>query len=68
MKRYHTLLVRERGSNNKWSPEFGDYDLAVVKQEMADQKYSDYARIYEFKIITTSDQQRDIISAAAALK
>ena len=46
---YHTLTAIE---DNQRVILFGDYDLAVVRQELADIKYGDYDRIYTSYKIT----------------
>lgn len=65
--KYFTLCTRDNG---KWSPQFGDYDRAVVAQE-ADDTYwkangGDYHR-KDMKIITTGPKQSDIDFAIMVL-
>ncbi len=66
---YYTLLIRE---DNTWTPEFGDYDLKMVDEEM--DINSDWYKRKDLKIIATLDDQRSInakveeLNAASANK
>lgn len=61
-KPYYTLCILE---DDRWSPQFGDRDLAVVTQERED-SYSDVPR-KRTRIITTSLHQRDVDDAVTRL-
>jgi hypothetical protein len=67
-RKYHTLLIREKG---KWSPQFGDYSLAVVKQEERDcytrNAYSTRYFARDRMIITTDSDAASINAAILAL-
>jgi hypothetical protein len=64
MKNYYTLIAIEkgliqRGEIESYSILFGDYDKAVVEEEKSDNQY--YGMEYKaYKIIKTSDKQKDI--------
>lgn len=58
MAKYHTLLTKD--GDNMWRPYFGDYSMAVVKQERLDVMYSYELVAAQCKIITTGDKQSDI--------
>ena len=60
MARYFTLCVFEDG---RWSPEFGDYDRAVVEQERLDCGYDGYL----CDIICTGEDQAAIDDAVSQL-
>lgn len=53
-ERYFTLLVKE--PQGKWSPQFGDWDKAVVAQERDDVK-DDWPKGSKFRIIETAPSQ-----------
>jgi len=61
-KTYYTLAVR---AEDQWWPEFGDYDLKTVDEEM-DCLSDDYKR-KDLKIIATLDDQQSIDSKIAEL-
>lgn len=61
-KRYYTLCVKEGGV---WSPQFGDYEKAVVEQELEDQ-LANYHR-KNLRIVTSAPYQVDINDAVAFL-
>lgn len=66
-KRYYTLLERSK-DGLLWSPQFGDYDRAVVAQEGDDRRDgSDWVEGTKLKIIATGDKQSDIDAAIAGL-
>jgi hypothetical protein len=50
MRKYYTMAVRE--PNAKWSPQFGDFNRAVVDQEMKDTR-GDWAKGSKFNIFWT---------------
>jgi hypothetical protein len=64
--KYYTLICREDG---KWSPQFGDYDKSVVRDELDDYANSfgssHYAR-KDIMIIATDDDMQATIDAAIA--
>ncbi len=62
-RQYHSIITREDG---KWSPQFGDFDKEVVKQEMED-SYRENFKAKDRKIITTGSSQKDINDAIAKL-
>lgn len=51
---YFTLVVK--APSEKWSPQFGDWDKDVVKQELADIK-GDWPKGTKFQIIRTAPSQ-----------
>lgn len=60
MRKYYTLAVKNI-SDNKWSPEFGDYTKSVVEYER-----QEFRRNYpanRLQIITSGDSQFDINAA-----
>lgn len=66
-KQYYTLLERSK-DGILWSPQFGDYDRAVVAQEGDDRRESgSWIEGTKLKIIATGDKQSDIDVAIAAL-
>jgi hypothetical protein len=62
MRKYYTLIVRENG---RWSPEFGDYRKAVVRDELEDQRT--HHKRKDLMVITTEDVQASINAAIAEL-
>ena len=70
-RKYYTLCTREDG---KWSPQFGDYDRAVVTQE-ADDSYWNQGRKEEGKyrrqdmkiIKLANDRQATLVDALEKL-
>lgn len=71
-KPYYTLAVCE--VDGIWAPQFGDYDRNVVKQEMADMRYSDgnqgiggMGKAANYKIIMSGDSQDEINAEIAKL-
>ena len=63
-KRYFTLA--EFTNNNRWTPEFGDYDRENVRSEMEDRRDHD-VKAKHLKIIVSGDTQADIDAAIARL-
>jgi len=61
-KTYYTLAVR---AEDQWCPEFGDYDLKTIDEEM-DCLSDDYKR-KDLKIIATLDDQQSIDAKIAEL-
>lgn len=56
MKKYYTLLTKERGV---WSPQFGSYVYGDCLSERDD--YLDHGRkLKDMKIITTADDQASV--------
>lgn len=64
-RRYYTLVLRDDG-DQKWRPEFGDYDRSVVKFEMDAYTEYDYLK-KNARIIESGDRQEDIDFAVAKL-
>jgi hypothetical protein len=69
-KRYFTLLTKE--PDGKWSPQFGDYDRAVVEDEQRDYKEHigdgcQWPKGTKFSIIGTNDDQASIEACIAKL-
>jgi hypothetical protein len=65
-KRYYTLLARE--PNRMWSPQFGDYDRAVVAAQADTMKASGtWLAGTKLKIIDTLPPQSEIDAAVAEL-
>jgi len=62
--KYHTLCVRVNG---RWSPEFGDYDKEVVRDERDDVRDGGGIPARDLKIITTADDQASINAGVAHL-
>lgn len=69
-RKYFTLIVKE--PEEKWSPQFGDYDRDVVEAEMRD--YKDHVgdgcqwkKGTKFSIIGTNDDQASIDAMVAKL-
>lgn len=62
-RKYHTLITRTDG---RWSPQFGDWDLDVVVEEMLDSYANDF-KAGDRKIIATSGKQADINAVIAKL-
>ena len=65
---YYTACIRDR--DGVWAPQFGDYDRAVVVEEMED--WHDATGLHgskrrDMKIITTGPKQADINAAVDAL-
>jgi hypothetical protein len=56
---YYTLAVWPKAEGQQWSPQFGDYDRTVVKQELDDTR-KDWPRGSKFQIIETTDTQESI--------
>ena len=63
-KTYFTLAVREAG---RWAPQFGDYDRAVVAQELDDLAYGGIPK-RDMRIVKSADDQASILAAVATLK
>lgn len=63
---YYSLLCRHPDRPNFWTPEFGDYDMSVVKSEHDDYRDKGY-KVKDLKIIVTTDEQSSIMAAVAAL-
>jgi len=61
---YWTLAVKELGG--KWTPQFGDYDRAVVQQELEDTK-DDWSKGSQFKIIKSGGGRKEIDAAVASM-
>jgi hypothetical protein len=64
---YFTLAVREDG---RWSPQFGDYDRAVVEQEIADMLDSAAwpgLKRRDTKIVRSDASRASVNAALAAL-
>jgi len=61
-KTYYTLVIRE---DNTWTPEYGDYDLKMVDEEM--DINSDWHKRKDLKIIATLDDQNSIDIKVAEL-
>jgi hypothetical protein len=61
-KTYYTLVIREGGH---WAPEFGDYALKTVDEEM--DCLSDDHKRKDMKIIATLDDQNSIDVKVAEL-
>lgn len=66
-KTYYNLIVKTPGQ--LWSPEFGDYVHAVVKDEMADYKrsFGSWPKGTRFDIITTDGTQADLTGKLAVI-
>lgn len=64
-RKYHTLIVLPNCEGARWSPQFGDYDREVVRQEQGDTK-EDWPRGSKFKIVTTPDASQKAINAKIA--
>jgi len=61
-RKYHTIITQE--DDGVWSPQFGDYDLEVVRQErldMLDSVSMDY-KAKRVKILTTPDAKQKTIN------
>jgi len=56
---YYTLLAYDGSPGCQWAIEFGDYDLATVKEERDIYRDSGWEARH-LKIITTTDLQADI--------
>ncbi len=70
-RKYYTLLSRERGEPaSTWAIEFGDYDRSTVAYERDDMKEADanFARKREYRIITTSPEQKAIDAEVAKIR
>jgi hypothetical protein len=66
MRTYYTLAVQwEKG--DRYSPEFGDYDLEVVNDEREDIAYSYDLKSKQIKVIKTDGSQSSIDQAIAKL-
>jgi hypothetical protein len=63
-REYYTLAVYEDGH---WSPQFGDYSRAVVKQEREDWHDSQGYPYAHLTIISTGPLQADIDAGIRAL-
>ena len=64
-KRYFTLCILD---GDKWYPDFGDYELEVVAQELDDRLDSDDSlKRSDTRIVTSTDEQGSIEAAVAAL-
>jgi hypothetical protein len=69
-RKYFTLCTRTDG---KWSPQFGDYDRAVVAQEADDSYWNNGIKEEgkfskkDMKIISTGARQADIDAGVANL-
>jgi len=63
---YYTLAVYPKAEGQQWSPQFGDYDKAVVVQEMHDTK-RDWPKGSKFRVIKTGDSQADVNAGIDAL-
>lgn len=63
MQTYYTLFVYEQ-DHDKWFNHFGDYDNAVVIDEIKDLNYGwDGIKLKHMRIVKTSDDQTDIDAA-----
>ena len=62
---YYTLLSFGP-DDSSWAIEFGDYSRPIVRQEQDDMKDGSLCD-HRFKIIKTTDGQREINAAVAAL-
>ena len=61
-KTYYTLL--ERGSGERWSPQFGDYSRVIVRQEMDYLiRSGSFVHGTKYKIIATDGRQASIDAA-----
>ena len=58
-KKYYTLAVLPNCEGRRWSQQFGDYDRAVVAQELRDTR-DDWPKGSKFLIISTDDGQAAI--------
>lgn len=66
MRTYYTLAVQwEKG--DRYTPEFGDYDLECVQDEREDMLYSYDLKGRQIKVIKTDDSQSSIDSAISKL-
>lgn len=66
MRTYYTLAVQwEKG--DRYTPEFGDYDLECVQDERDDMLYSYDLKGRQIKVIKTDDSQSSIDSAISKL-
>jgi len=66
MKTYYTLAIQwEKG--DRYSPEFGDYDLECVNDERDDILYSYDLKGSQIKVIKTDCDQSSIDQAIAKL-
>lgn len=62
MRTYYTLAVQwEKG--DRYTPEFGDYDLECVQDEREDMMYSYDLKPKQVKVIKTDDSQSSIEQA-----
>lgn len=63
-KKYYTLATRE---GTTWGPQFGDYDRAVVREELDDMVYNGSVKRMDATILCTGPRQDDINNAIAEL-
>jgi hypothetical protein len=67
MARYFSLLTKQ--PDGQWTPQFGDYDEATVKDEYLDYKNCvgrNWPPGTKFKIIATKNSTQAAINAAVA--
>jgi len=62
-RKYFTLAVREDG---RWGPDFGDYDVMVVRQELMNRRDSG-TKGKDLFIVSTGETQAEIDVAIAKL-
>jgi len=60
---YYTLLVLD---DDRWSPQFGDYDRDVVAEECHEYIQQGYRRA-QIKLITLPDDRQETIDRKCAL-
>lgn len=64
--KYYTLCTRD--ADGVWSPQFGDYDRSMVREEQTHYRESYGYRYADLRIVETpSDRQQDINAAIDSL-
>ena len=62
---YYTLVLRDDG-DRLWRPEFGDYEMSVVQEEMDSYTEYDYLK-KNARILVSGDSQAEIDQAVKTL-